>query len=614
MSKRLTASVLSALAIAAPTHAEESTGLPITVTATHFKQSTANETSPVTVVTKNEIQRHGWTSLQEVLRNQPSLEVASNGGKGQLSNVYMRGFNTEHTLILVDGMRLSSSTIGAVDLGNVPLSQVERIEILRGARASIYGADAVAGVINIITRSEMGDQTKELNMAMGSKNYSDADGSAHFSLTTQDQVKTGLAYSRDDGYNVHPYTGNAGDEHGYWNKNAQANYEHAVNDDWSVFTSGRWLQKQNAYDSYGSYKNQYTDDQAYQAALEHHAGAWQNSLVMQYDDSSLLSGYSKDQTRDDATYKVYTDQTSLGWYNQYALGRGWSLGGGVDWRDSRLKDDSASYSSYSGKWTVLDGQLINTGAYSLLQYEQNEWMWELSGRVDDNSGYGTHETWRTGAGWTFAPGYRLVANYSTAFRSPTLLNLYSPWGNPSLQAETAKGEEIGIEGNTDSVQWKVTAYRSLVSNMIEYDDGLSNYYNVGAARLQGVETELSFATSIIRHHLSADFSDPTDESSGTTLARRAKRSYKWQAETSWQKWDGAISWLYSGPRPDYNWDTYNNVTLSSYSLWDLSAGYHVLPQLRLGGRVDNLFNKDYQTASTYSTPGRSFYLNFAYQM
>ena len=154
MSYKLTASVLSALVIAAPAQSEESTGLPITVTATRFKQSTASDTASVTVVTKEQIERHGWQTVSDVLKNQPSLELRSNGGKGQLTTVFMRGFNPAQTLVRIDGMRLSRSSMESTDISVIPLNNIERIEIIRGARASIYGADAVAGVINIITRSE----------------------------------------------------------------------------------------------------------------------------------------------------------------------------------------------------------------------------------------------------------------------------------------------------------------------------------------------------------------------------------------------------------------------------------------------------------------------------
>ncbi len=613
MSKRLTASVLSALAIAAPTHAEESTGLPITVTATRFKQNTASATSPLTIVTKDQIQRHSWTTLEEVLRNQPSLETSSNGGKGQQSSVFMRGFNSEHTLVLVDGMRLGRSSMGGADLSTVPLSQVERIEIIRGARASIYGSDAVAGVINIITRSDKSEHVAQINMNTGSSGYSNVDASAKGNVTSQDHLKGGANYSRDNGFNVQPKSGNENDEHGYWNKNAQTNYEHQFNNEWSVFASGRWMQKQYAYaDSSNSYQytQGYTEDQAYQASLERSDANWQSSWIVNYVDTDYLSGYARNADKDNATYKNYNDQTSLGWYNQYNLGEGWSVGAGVDWRESRLKDGSESYGA------ALDGQLHNTGVYSLVQYEQDVWTWELSGRVDDNSGYGTHETWRTGAAWSFIPDYRLIANFSTAFRAPTLLNLYSSWGNPDLKAEKAKGGEIGVEGNTGPFQWKITAYRSLVTDMIEYDSVRYNYYNIGAARLQGIETEIGFVTGIIKHHFSADFADPTDSTTDKALTRRAKNTYKWQAETSWDKWDAAASWVYKSHRADINYDVYpyEDVVLSSYSLWDVSAGYHLLPQLRIGGRIDNLFDKDYQTAYGYETPGRSYYLNFAYQM
>lgn len=602
MSKRLTASVLSALAIAAPTHAEESTGLPITVTATRFKESTKSVIAPVTVVTKDQIQRHSWTSLSEVLRNQPSLEVRGNGGKGQNTSVYMRGFSAAQSLILVDGMRLSRGSMGSADISTIPLNQVERIEIIRGARASVYGADAVAGVINIITRSSQTDSGQRVTTGIGSDGYANADWSGKMAASAADIIKAGAAYSRENGYNIKPNSTNTGDEHGYWSKNAQVNEEHKFSDDWRVFGSARLLQMQNDYAGYSSELQGYTADQSYQVALETSTEDYQSSWIVQYADTDYLSGFNKQQSKDDATYKNYTDQTTLGWYNLIPLSHGFSLGGGIDWRENRLKSGSA-----------YTAQTHNTGEYALVQYEQDVWSWELSGRNDDNSAYGSHQTWRTGAGWAFMPDYRLTANYSTAFRAPSFVDLYypAPYGNPDLRPEEAKGGEVGLEGQTALFQWKISAYRSLVENMIVAP--APTYYpeNIGHARLQGVETEVSFATGVVRHHVSADFADPKDEETGKQLKERAHQSYKWQAETSWQKWDAATSWMFQGERFA---DDDNTIEMGGYSLWDVSAGYHLLPQLRLGGRIDNLFDKDYQTAYGYETPGRSYYLNFAYQM
>ncbi len=602
MSKRLTASVLSALVIAAPTHAEESTGLPITVTATRFKESTKSVIAPVTVVTKDQIQRHSWTSLSEVLRNQPSLEVRGNGGKGQNTSVYMRGFSAAQSLILVDGMRLSRGSMGSADISTIPLNQVERIEIIRGARASVYGADAVAGVINIITRSSQTDSGQRVTTGIGSDGYANADWSGKMVASAADIIKAGAAYSRENGYNIKPNSTNTGDEHGYWSKNAQVNEEHKFSDDWRVFGSARLLQMQNDYAGYSSELQGYTADQSYQVALETSTEDYQSSWIVQYADTDYLSGFNKQQSKDDATYKNYTDQTTLGWYNLIPLSHGFSLGGGIDWRENRLKSGSA-----------YTAQTHNTGEYALVQYEQDVWSWELSGRNDDNSAYGSHQTWRTGAGWAFMPDYRLTANYSTAFRAPSFVDLYypAPYGNPDLRPEEAKGGEVGLEGQTALFQWKISAYRSLVENMIVAP--APTYYpeNIGHARLQGVETEVSFATGVVRHHVSADFADPKDEETGKQLKERAHQSYKWQAETSWQKWDAATSWMFQGERFA---DDDNTIEMGGYSLWDVSAGYHLLPQLRLGGRIDNLLDKDYQTAYGYETPGRSYYLNFAYQM
>lgn len=522
----------------------------------------------------------------------------------------MRGSNSDQVLVLVDGMRLGRGSMGGADLSTIPLNQVERIEIIRGARATIYGADAIAGVINIITRSDVSDKKTKLNMGIGSKGYATADAMTKFAATDSDYLKLGAAYSRENGYNVKPSASNTGDEHGYWSKNAQINHEHAFSDVWSLFSSIRFMQKQSAFDSSGTYKDQFTQDQNYQMALERHDVNWQSTWSAQYAVTDYYSGFDKNADYHDATYKTYNDQTSLGWYNQYDLADGWILGGGVDWRESRLKDGSESYSSRTRRWTEMDGLLHNTGSYALVQYEKNAWTWELSGRVDENSDYGTHNTYRTGVAWEFEPNYRVLANYSTSFRAPTLLNLYYPGsGNPNLKAETAHGGEIGLEGANDYFTWKLTGYRSLIDDMIEYES--SGYKNVNRAELEGVETEVSFVTGFVKHHVSADFSNPKNLNNNKQLARRAKQNYKWQAETGWEQWDAAMSVQYAAKRFD---DDDNTIRLGGYTLWDASVGYHFTEQFRVSGRVDNLFNKDYQTASGYETPSRSYYLNFSYEM
>ena len=318
---------------------------------------------------------------------------------------------------------------------------------------------AVAGVINIITRSETNNKSLKLSSDVGSYGYTSTNVVGQNAITDNDHIKLAGGYSREDGFNVLPMSGvNDNDEHGYWNKNALVNYQHNFDSDWQLFSSARLNQKQYAYaNSYtGKYTQGFIQDQAYQTSLEKSNENLQTSFVVQYDDMDYLSGFSKGETKDDATYKSYTDQTTLGWYNLIPINNNWSFGGGIDWQLSRLKPDSA-----------FEAQTHNTGEYILSQFSQDKWTWELSARNDDNSAYSSHQTWRTGAGWSFRPGYKLSTNYGTAFRAPNFVDLYYPdYGNPNLKPEEAKGGEIGLSGEHELFQWKINAYRSLVNNMI----------------------------------------------------------------------------------------------------------------------------------------------------
>ena len=254
--------------------------------------------------------------------------------------------------------------------------------------------------------------------------------------------------------------------------------------------------------------------------------------------------------------------------------------------------------------------------YALSQYRWEQWLGELSGRTDDNQQYGRHNTWQAGLGWNFLPEYRLSTRYGTAFRAPTFNDLYYPNeytpGNPDLLPETSKNTEISLEGTTREVLWRVTAYRNELKDMIQWADLDGDYTwtpeNVGRARIKGLELEAEFATGWLTHKLSADFKDTRDLDTNEQLARRAKRNYKWTGMANWDKWDASLTGQYQSERYD------SSTRLAPYALWNAAAGYHVLPQLRIGGRIDNLFDKDYALASGYATPERSYYVDFSYQL
>ncbi len=615
MSKRLTASVLSALAIAAPTHAEESTGLPITVTATRFAEPTASVLAPVNIITRKDIEQMHARSLTDVVKTLPGAEVVSNGGRGQQSTVLVRGATSAETLVLMDGVRINSATNGGADFSSIPLNQVERIEYIRGARASVYGADAIGGVINIITRGTAGQSKHVLNGSAGSNDYQNVNGSSSFDINQQQHLKVAGGYESEDGYNVHPVAGiNDSDKHGFLGRNAMVDYQNQLTDNTNVYSSLHWTRNAVQSDGSSSYYKTHERDETweentnYQLGTKYQKDRYQTELTSNLINNDMYY-YPDTLSRDEADSVYKTSQYQVSWLNNYQVTDPWSVGAGVDWRRDVLHSDSESSGS---AFFDEDKGRNNVGTYVLSQYHWEQWLGELSGRSDDNQQFGRHNTWQAGLGWNFLPEYRLSTRYGTAFRAPTFNDLYTPYSaSPDLKPETSKNSEVALEGNSLEVLWRVTAYRNDLEDMIEWaPDSDGNWYpgNVGRARVKGIELEAEFATGWLTHKLSADFKNARDLEEDEPLARRAKRTYKWTGAANWEKWDASLTGQYQSERYD------SSTRLAPYALWNTSAGYHVLPQLRVGGRIDNLFDKEYVLASGYATQERSYYVDFSYQL
>lgn len=625
MSKRLlAASLLPVAAMAAPQQTEQ----PMVVTATRFAQPVASVLAPVNIVTRDEIDRLQVRTVTEVVRTLPGVEISSTGGRGQNATALVRGTTSSQTLILIDGVRTTHSALGSVNLNGLPLSQVERIEYIRGARASIYGSDAIGGVINIITRSQPGESRQRLNGSLGSHKHRALDGSSSFDTGAGAHLKLAAGYEDEAGYNVHPVPGvNDGDQHGFNGRNALVDYQQALANQWSLFATGRWFQTVNQYDLSTAYDwftglplherdEAWEENQHYQLGVRQTGDRYQTELQGNLG-RQFTYNYPDSLSRSQADSRAHVDQYHLSWLNNLMLTPEWTLGAGADWRKEILTADSLAYGApYSAEDFPANAQDIereNTGLYALAQYERAAWTAELSGRSDDNQQYGRHNTWQAGAGWAFLPAYRLGARYGTAFHAPTFSDLYFPYSaSPDLQPEQSTNRELSLEGTNAGLFWRITGYDNRIDQLIQWSPDSSGFWrpaNVGRARIKGVELEAEFATGFIDHRLSADFKDAQDLDTDTQLIRRAKRNYKWVAQTEWQRLEGALTWLYQGRRPEIG-----GVILPSYGLWELGLGYKVTDQLTLRGRVENLFNKEYEIARGYQTPGRGYFAGFNYQL
>ncbi|MFP2422682.1 TonB-dependent vitamin B12 receptor BtuB [Pseudescherichia vulneris] len=609
------ASLLTALSVTAFSGwAQDSGSDTMVVTANRFQQPLNTVMAPVTVVTREDIDRWQSTSVTDVMRRLPGVDIAQNGGMGQSSSLFIRGTNSSHVLILVDGVRLNQAGVsGSSDLSQFPVSLVQRIEYIRGPRSAVYGSDAIGGVVNIITTRAKDGTT--LNAGVGSNGYQSYNASTQQKLGNNTRVTLAGDYTYTKGFDV-VADGNTGgqpqtDRDGFMSKTLYGALEHNFSDEWSAFVRGYGYDNRTAYDN-SPYMGVLVDtrqlySQTWDAGVRFNNDIFHSQLTSSYSHSKDYN-YDPNLGRYDSTATLdEVKQYNLQWANSVDVGHG-NIGAGVDWQKQ---------STEPGTNYVTNGYDIrNTGLFLTALQQFGQFTFEGAVRGDDNSQFGDHGTWQSSAAWEFIDGYRFVASYGTAFKAPNLGQLYGFYGNENLDPEESKQWEGAFEGLTAGVNWRLSGYRNDVDNLIDYDYNQNKYYNVGKARIKGIEATASFDTGPLAHTLSYDYLDARNAQTNELLARRAKQQVKYQLDWQVYDFDWSVTYQYLGTRYDKKFDpvTYasENVKMGGVSVWDLAVSYPVTSHLTVRGKIANLFDKDYETVYGYETAGREYNLSGSY--
>lgn len=610
------ASLLTALSVTAFSGwAQDSSSDNLVVTANRFQQPAKTVLAPTEVVTREDIDRWQSRSLVDVLRRLPGVDIAQNGGLGQTASVYVRGTEAKHLLLLIDGVPVARSGISNdPELNQIPLSLVQRVEYIRGPRSAVYGSGAIGGVVNVITMT--GNEKSQINAGVGSKGYQTYDGTLRQRFG--DTVATAAgSYTSTRGFNVQPGStwDHDEDRDGYRNKTFWGSLQHKFNDNFDGFFRGYNFSNNVDYDlGSAPFSADYSADerqlfvQGWDTGLNFAQGIYSSQLLASYQKSkdynysSIYGRYNDGTTLDDM------EQRYIQWGNNVDVGKG-SVGAGVDWKQERLVS--------SNKTTRDAYDRENTGLYLNGMQQFGDVTLEASGREDKDDEFGWHGTWQTAAGWEFVENYRLTVSYGTGFLAPSLgqqfgAKRFGIASNPNLKPEESKQWEAGIEGLTGPLDWRLSAYRYEIENLITYSD--TAYYNINSATIKGLEWTGSVDTGIFSHRVTLQYIDPRDDETNEVLPRRAKRQAKYQLDWSVFNVDMDLAWEYFGKRYDNRTSTYNpeQRILPSYSTVDFSASYPVTSHLTVRGKIANLFDKEYETAYGYQTAGREYTLSGSY--
>lgn len=596
----------SLLILSVPAGAEERIE-PITVTATRMAQTADESLASVSVISREQIERSQATSLPQLLSTERGISLSSNGAYGKTTSLNMRGTNSDHVLVLIDGVKLGSATSGTTAFQHLPLHQIERIEVVRGPRSSLYGSEAIGGVIQIFTRKgqkgEPGVQTSAMRGSNGSKEVATA-----MSGGTEN---TSIAFSAKafDTDGIDTTTSGFPDDDGYTNDSASLNVRHNLDKTTSLSLSAMTASGISEFDNCGSFTAPSGDceDEFRQQSVTSSVEKDINSFWSM----SISAGETLDESRlftdGDRDSKFNTQRREVSWQNDLTLGTGHVLTLGYDYRDDQITS-SADFDETERDNSAVFGQWQWTGDRVDVQ---------LSGRRDDNEAFGEEETGSIAAGYYIGNDVRIYGSYGTAFKTPTFNNLYFPdtpffSSNPDLDPENSETLEIGIDGGNE-IRWSANLYRTEVDRIIVFDSSTASVDNLDEARINGME--LSAAT---KHggwdiDVSATFletetitSGPND---GNELPRRPHRTFNLGFQREFEVIDFSAHVRHEGDRYDA---AANNVELDGFTLVGFRLGYDLHRDFSLEATVNNLADVDYETAAGFRNPGRTGHVRLRY--
>lgn len=591
--------------INAQNSSDNDTETEIVVTATRTAQTADDTLASVTVFTREDIERSQAQSIQDLLRGTAGLSISNSGGQGKLTTLFLRGTESDHLLVLIDGIRVGSAAVGLTPLQHLSLDQIERIELVRGPNSSLYGSDAIGGVLQIFTRKGKGKLHSSVSLEAGSYNTRKATTNVAFG-NKRSHFNFGISRIESDGFNSCRGNVAAGcftiepDKDGYEriSGSLQAGYRFGN----EVEVGFNWLRGKSSSEFDGGFQNESDDNQEI-------LGAKVSFSPASFWHSSLLLGRSIDENKNykDSVFASQFDTTrdSISFQNDFQLGKNNLLTLGADYLNDEIKSSEA--------FAVTSRN--NIGVFQQYQGQLNQHRLQFSLREDDNEQFGTHTTGSAAWSYRFANKLRLSASYGTAFKAPSFNELYFPFfGNANLTPEESRTAELGLFKNSPWGTWSLNLYQTRVDDLIGFDPVTFASVNINEARILGFEGNLKQKFGNWAFNTTLSLLDPEnrspDSNNGNDLPRRARQSLHTELDLKLGKLKLGASLHISGSRYD---DPANTRKLDAYARLDARTEYSFTKAWRVRARIENVSDKDYETAAFYNQPGRSFYMILLYQ-
>ena len=592
------------------------------VTADRVEVPLPEVNASVTVVTGEEIERRQWRTLAEVLRNQPGLSVIRSGGLGKTTSVFTRGANSNQTLVIIDGVRQNdpANPTGAADLAHMLAADIERVEIVRGPMSTLYGSDAIGGVINVITRKGSGPMRATGYVEGGS--YVTGTGAASVQGSYERfNYNLSLAGIRSHGDTVIPERFRENEQKEadpYRNLSYKTRIGYDFNDQIKVSWFSRAIFAYNEYDGFNSFTFLPAEDpnahertrqffNRVQADMNFYGGVWKPTVAIAYAD---IWRRDRDHPDTNVPFPFAMDTINHGkrlqmeWKNELQISPTLSAVVGSElnqqWFNTfsdgtKGRGEETLIGNYAqARWNPIEGLFVTAGA-----------------RLEHHDVFGFQPTGRVGAAYLLGDtGTKLKGSFGTAFRAPALFELYGVAqfcaGNRDLDPEKSWGGEAGIEQSF--LGGKLTAgatfFYDRIHNLIVCPPPFTVSQNVDEARSKGVELSFTWdPLESVSFRGSFTYTNLDNLTGSATLVRRPK--YAFQAAADWhpiENWTISLDFLRNGGRRDFSVTTFETFHPDPYNVFRLTTSYVITDNFTVFGRIENLFNKKYEEPDGFKTP------------
>ncbi len=595
----IAASISTLLAVSAsPSFADQSspaTDNQVIVTATRTATDVDQALATSMLITRKEIEQSQSLSVTDVLRTKTGIDIASNGGPGQTTSIFIRGAESDHTLILIDGVKMNPGTIGVAAIQNIPLNMVDRIEVIMGPRSTLYGSDALGGVIQIFTRQ---GETTEAGWRFGSFNTQELSAS-YYRKDGNRRIGIDLSGARTDGF---PARSGASDDSPYKNDsiNLKLGSTFGITDLDFQFLGSRG--RADYYDFFLSPVAQdYSNTVSSLIAKINASETWISKIKVSYFEDEITQKKSTDFLK--------TKRYELDWQNDIAIGSANLVTAGIQ----AYQENAQSLSFGSG----FDEDTDTIGLYIQDQFESGASQLTAGLRYTDHSAFNGKTTGELSYGYQANQATKLIASFATGFRAPGSTDRFGFGGNPDLKPETSESIELSARFNPSSVhRGRLSLYQNEIDNLINFvdPDGFGGPIpgrneNIDKTRTRGIELSYSFNKGPYVINTGVTYQDPKDLSTDKQLARRAKEKYNLIGRYVGSDYSASAELSYTGERPD---SAYSDIVLDAYTLLNLSATKSFSKLINVGIRLENITDEDYQLADGFNTAGRSVFLDLRY--